>query len=162
MFSNIAKKWRIILSWKFTDESSIKYLWIRKWTRWIRPLSIVTYYSNSCYICIAAALSLYSMVHKTIVFLLISKKSETILCKLCMGDKLLVFLMENPQQKTTVECEVPIAGWLLIFRKCLSELLGPACGRSAISSSSDRHFLKMRSQPAIQRVHSTVVFCCGF
>ena len=31
------KKWRKNLSWKFTDESSIKYLWIRKWTRWIRP-----------------------------------------------------------------------------------------------------------------------------
>ena len=33
----IGKKWRKTLSWKFTDESSIKYLWIRKWGRWIRP-----------------------------------------------------------------------------------------------------------------------------
>ena len=36
---NFSKKWRKNLSWKFTDESSIKYLWIRKWTRWIWPLS---------------------------------------------------------------------------------------------------------------------------
>ena len=34
------KKWRKTLSWKFTDESSIKYLWIRKWGRWIWPLSV--------------------------------------------------------------------------------------------------------------------------
>ena len=32
-------KWRKTLSWKFTDESSIKYLWIHKWGRWIRPNS---------------------------------------------------------------------------------------------------------------------------
>ena len=32
------KKWRKNLSWKFMDESSVKYLWIRKWTRWIRPI----------------------------------------------------------------------------------------------------------------------------
>ena len=31
------KKWRKNLSWKFTDELSIKYLWIHKWGRWIRP-----------------------------------------------------------------------------------------------------------------------------
>ena len=30
-----SKKWRKNLSWKFTDESSIKYLRIRNWTRWI-------------------------------------------------------------------------------------------------------------------------------
>ena len=35
----IGKKWRKTLSWKFTDESSIKYLQIRKWGRWIRPCS---------------------------------------------------------------------------------------------------------------------------
>ena len=34
------KKWRKNLSWKFTDESSIKYLWIHKWTRWIRPKNV--------------------------------------------------------------------------------------------------------------------------
>ena len=67
---------------------------------------------------------------------------------------------KTTQQKTTVECTHWIAGWLLISRKCLSELLGPACGRLASSSSSERHFLELRSQPAIQQVHSTVVFCC--
>ena len=34
---NFSKKWRKNLSWKFTDESSVKYLQIRKWTRWSRP-----------------------------------------------------------------------------------------------------------------------------
>ena len=38
---NFSKKWRKNLSWKFTDESSIKYLRIRKWTRWIRPNTII-------------------------------------------------------------------------------------------------------------------------
>ena len=30
--------WRKTLSWKFTDELSIKYLQIHKWGRWIRPI----------------------------------------------------------------------------------------------------------------------------
>ena len=34
---NFSKKWRKNLSWKFTDESSIKYLRVCKWTRWIWP-----------------------------------------------------------------------------------------------------------------------------
>ena len=34
---NFSKKWRKMSSWKFTDELSVKYLWIHKWTRWIRP-----------------------------------------------------------------------------------------------------------------------------
>ena len=33
------KKWRRNLSWKFTDKWSVKYLWIHKWTRWIRPMA---------------------------------------------------------------------------------------------------------------------------
>ena len=32
------KKWRKTLSWKFMDESSVKYLWIHKWGRWIQPM----------------------------------------------------------------------------------------------------------------------------
>ena len=36
---NIFKKWRKTLSWKFMDESSVKYLRICKWGRWIRPMS---------------------------------------------------------------------------------------------------------------------------
>ena len=32
------KKWRKNLSWKFMDELSVKYLRIRKWTRWIWPM----------------------------------------------------------------------------------------------------------------------------
>ena len=35
------KKWRKNLLWKFTDESSIKYLQICKWTRWIRPKTVL-------------------------------------------------------------------------------------------------------------------------
>ena len=35
------KYWRKTLSWKFTDESSIKYLWIDKWGMWIRPMSYI-------------------------------------------------------------------------------------------------------------------------
>ena len=35
---NFFKKWRKTLSWKFTDESSVKLLWIRKWGRRIRQL----------------------------------------------------------------------------------------------------------------------------
>ena len=31
------KKGRKNMSWKFMDELSVKYLWIHKWTRWIRP-----------------------------------------------------------------------------------------------------------------------------
>ena len=37
---NFFKKWRKILSWKFTDELSVKYLRIHKWGRWIRPKTI--------------------------------------------------------------------------------------------------------------------------
>ena len=37
----IGKKWRKTLSWKFTDESSIKCLWIHKWCRWIWHLHIL-------------------------------------------------------------------------------------------------------------------------
>ena len=42
------KKLRKNLLWKFMDEFSVKYLWIRKWTRWIRPMS-VQYWANSNY-----------------------------------------------------------------------------------------------------------------
>ena len=34
---NYSKKWRKNRSWKFVDESSIKYLHIRRWIRWIWP-----------------------------------------------------------------------------------------------------------------------------
>ena len=40
-FLNFSKKWRKNLSWKFMDESSVKYLWIDKWGRWIRPMSYI-------------------------------------------------------------------------------------------------------------------------
>ena len=36
------KKWRKILSWKFMDKSSINYLWICKWGKWIGPKSWCT------------------------------------------------------------------------------------------------------------------------
>ena len=38
-FLKFRKKWRKNLSWKFMEELpvSVKYLWIRKWTWWIRP-----------------------------------------------------------------------------------------------------------------------------
>ena len=38
---NFSKKWRKNLSWKFMDESSIRYLRIHKWTRWIWPKHIL-------------------------------------------------------------------------------------------------------------------------
>ena len=37
-FFNFWGKMKKTFSWKFTDELSIKYLWIRKWGRWIRPI----------------------------------------------------------------------------------------------------------------------------
>ena len=40
------KKWRKNLSWKFMDESSVKYLQIRKWTRWIRPKNKINVFRN--------------------------------------------------------------------------------------------------------------------
>ena len=36
----ISKQWRKTLSCKYTDESSVKYLRIHKWTRWIRPMKM--------------------------------------------------------------------------------------------------------------------------
>ena len=38
-WKKFGKKLRKPLSWKFTDELSVKYLWICKWGRWIRPKS---------------------------------------------------------------------------------------------------------------------------
>ena len=40
------KKWKKTLSWKFTDESSIKYLWIRKWGKWIWPRYLQMWKNN--------------------------------------------------------------------------------------------------------------------
>ena len=46
---------------------------------------------------------------------------------------------------------------VLIFRKCLSELLEPSdLPQAPGPSSSERHFLKMRSQPAIVSLHFTL------
>ena len=39
LLQKFGKKWRKNVSWKFMDESSIKYLQIHKWTRWIRNIS---------------------------------------------------------------------------------------------------------------------------
>ena len=36
-FLNFRKKWRKNLSFKFMNESSVRYLWIHKWNSWIRP-----------------------------------------------------------------------------------------------------------------------------
>ena len=36
-WKKFGKKWRKTLSWKLTNGSSVKYLWIRKWGRWIWP-----------------------------------------------------------------------------------------------------------------------------
>ena len=44
----IAKKWRKNTSWKVTDESSVNYLQIRKWTRWIRPRYYILYFTRPC------------------------------------------------------------------------------------------------------------------
>ena len=41
-----SKKWRKNLPWKFTDESSVKYLRIRKWTRWIRPTKCLYFFQT--------------------------------------------------------------------------------------------------------------------
>ena len=45
------KKWRKTLSWKFMDESSIKYLRIHKWDRWIRPRSSVIFSASDYILC---------------------------------------------------------------------------------------------------------------
>ena len=44
---NFCKKWRKTLSWKFMDESSVKYLRIGRWGRWIQPRCGILYIASS-------------------------------------------------------------------------------------------------------------------